>query len=345
MEKTLNFAIVGCGVIGPTHARSISHIPGAKLMAVCDIVAEKAQCLAETYGIDAYTDYKEMLQRNDIDVINVTVPSGLHAQVGIAAAQAGKHVIVEKPIDVTLEKADALIQACRTAGVKLSSISQHRFDKAIMDVKQAIAENKLGTLNFGAAHTKWFRAQAYYDGDDWRGTWALDGGGALMNQGIHYVDLLQYLVGPVAEVSAYSATRAHTRIEVEDVVVAAIKFRSGALGFIEGNTAAYPGFCARLDVYGSDGGVVIEDDLVKEWKLRCSESYQAAPNAGKPISGTSSAFIWEESHRRQIEDVANAIRENRQPFIPGEEGRKSLEIVLAIYQSAQTGKPVALPLV
>lgn len=343
MEKTLNFAIVGCGVIGPTHARSISHIPGAKLVAACDIVAEKAHRLAETFGIDAYTDYNEMFKRSDIDVVNVTVPSGLHAQVGIAAARAGKHVIVEKPIDVTLEKADALIHACQAAGVKLSSISQHRFDQAIIDVKLAIAENKLGTLNFGAAHTKWFRAQEYYDGDEWRGTWVLDGGGALMNQGIHYVDLLQYLVGPVAEVSAYSATRTHTRIEVEDIVVAAVKFRSGALGFIEGNTAAYPGFCARLDVYGSDGGVVIEDDLVKEWKLRCGETYQAAPNAGKSISGTSSAYIWEESHRRQIEDVANAIREDRQPSVPGKEGRKSLEIVLAIYQSARTGNPVTLP--
>jgi UDP-N-acetyl-2-amino-2-deoxyglucuronate dehydrogenase len=343
MEKTLNFAIVGCGVIGPTHARAINHIPGLKLAAVCDIVPQKAQRLAETYSVDAYTDYREMFKRSDIDVINVTVPSGLHAQVGIAAAQAGKHVIVEKPIDVTLAQADALIRVCQTAGVKLSSISQHRFDQAIIDVKRAIAENKLGNLNFGAAHTKWFRAQAYYDGDDWRGTWALDGGGALMNQGIHYVDLLQYLVGPVAEVSAYSTTRAHERIEVEDIVVAAIKFKSGALGFIEGNTAAYPGFCARLDIYGSDGGVVIEDDLVKEWKLRCSETYQSAPNAGKAISGTSSASIWEDSHRRQIEDVANAIRKDRPPSIPGEEGRKSLEIVLAIYQSALTGKPVTLP--
>ncbi len=343
MDKTLNFAIVGCGVIGPTHARSISRIPGAKLVAACDIVAEKAQRLAETFGIDAYTDYSAMFQREDIDVVNVAVPSGLHAQVGMAAARAGKHVIVEKPIDVTLEQADALIQTCKTAGVKLSAISQHRFDQAIMDVKQAIAENKLGKLNFGAAHTKWYRTQEYYDGDAWRGTWALDGGGALMNQGIHYVDLLQYLVGPVAEVYAYAATRSHVRIEVEDVVVAAIRFKSGTLGFIEGNTAAYPGFCARLDVYGDDGGVVIEDDLVKEWKLRSGESYAFTAKAGTPISGTSSAYIWEESHRRQIEDVVNAIREDRPPFIPGEEGRKPLEIILAIYASARSGRPATLP--
>jgi UDP-N-acetyl-2-amino-2-deoxyglucuronate dehydrogenase len=343
LDKTLNFAIVGCGVIGPTHARSISHIPGAKLVAVCDIVEEKARRLAENFGIAAYTDYNEMLEREDIDVVNVTTPSGLHAQVGMAAALAGKHVIVEKPIDVTLEKADALIRTCQSAGVKLSTISQHRFDQAIIDLKRAIAENKLGKLNFGGAHTKWYRGQEYYDGDAWRGTWALDGGGALMNQGIHYVDMLQYCMGPVAEVYAYAATRTHVRIEAEDIVVASVRFKSGALGFIEGNTAAFPGFCARLDIYGDDGGVVIEDDRVKDWKLRSCETYQVTAEAGTPISGTSSAYIWEEAHRRQIEDVANAIRTGQPVFIPGEEGRKPLEIILAIYESARTGKPVMIP--
>ena len=360
MDKPLNFAIVGCGVIAPTHARSISRIPGARLVAVCDIVEAKARALASAIeagagvdgvdprnvvnpsGIGVYTDYNEMLRRDDIDIVNVTTPSGLHAQVGIAAAKAGKHVIVEKPIDVTLEKADALIRACRAAGVKLSSISQHRFDQAIVDLKQAIAANKLGRLNFGAAHTKWYRAQEYYDGDAWRGTWALDGGGALMNQGIHYVDLLQYCMGPVSEVFAYAATRVHVRIEVEDIVVASLKFKSGALGFLEGNTAAYPGFCARLDVYGDDGGVIIEDDVVKDWKLRSSETYQVTGEVGTPISGSSSAYIWEEGHRRQIEDVVEAIRQDRPVFIPGEEGRKPLEIILAIYESARTGRPVSL---
>jgi UDP-N-acetyl-2-amino-2-deoxyglucuronate dehydrogenase len=292
LDKTLNFAIVGCGVIGPTHARSISHIPGAKLVAVCDIVEEKARRLAENFGIAAYTDYNEMLEREDIDVVNVTTPSGLHAQVGMAAALAGKHVIVEKPIDVTLEKADALIRTCQSAGVKLSTISQHRFDQAIIDLKRANAEN---------------------------------------------------CMGPVAEVYAYAATRTHVRIEAEDIVVASVRFKSGALGFIEGNTAAFPGFCARLDIYGDDGGVVIEDDRVKDWKLRSCETYQVTAEAGTPISGTSSAYIWEEAHRRQIEDVANAIRTGQPVFIPGEEGRKPLEIILAIYESARTGKPVMIP--
>jgi UDP-N-acetyl-2-amino-2-deoxyglucuronate dehydrogenase len=343
MDKTLNFAIVGCGVIAPTHARAISHIPGARLVAVCDIIEEKARRLAEAFDAEAYLDYHAMLRHEDIDIVNVTTPSGLHADIGITAAQAGKHVIVEKPIDVILEKADALIHACRAAGVKLSAISQHRFDQAIIDLKQAIISNQLGKLNFGAAHTKWYRAQDYYDSADWRGTWALDGGGALINQGIHYVDLLQYCMGPVAEVYAYSTTRNHVRIEVEDIVVTAIKFKSGALGFIEGNTAAFPGFCARLDIYGEGGGVVIEDDRVRAWKLRSGEVYQGSGEAGAPISGTSSAFIWEEAHRRQIEDVVDAVRNNRQVFIPGEEGRKPLEIVLAIYDSARTGKPVMLP--
>ncbi|WP_146200565.1 Gfo/Idh/MocA family protein, partial [Paenibacillus agaridevorans] len=179
-------------------------------------------------------------------------------------------------IDITLDSADRLIEACRKHGVKLICISQHRYDPAIVQLKQAVDAGKLGQLNFGASHTKWYRPQSYYDGNGWRGTWALDGGGALMNQSIHYIDLLQYIMGPVDEVFAYCATRAHERIEVEDIGVAAVKFKSGAIGLIEGNTAAYPGFCSRLDIYGSDGGVIIENDEVKEWRLRSGETYVPA---------------------------------------------------------------------
>ena len=342
MNEILNFAIVGCGVIAPTHARCIAELTGTKLTAVCDVVEVRARRLVETYPADVYTDYTEMLKRDDIEVVNVTTPSGMHADVGIAMAQAGKHVIVEKPMDVSLAKADALIEACREADVRLSVISQHRFDPAVIELKQAVLANKLGQLNFGGAHTKWYRTQEYYDSDAWRGTWALDGGGALINQSIHYVDLLQYIMGPVAEIYACSACRAHERIEVEDIAVAAVRFRSGALGLIEGNTAAYPGLCARLDIYGTDGSVVIENDLVKEWHLRSGEACPAEAGAGQVIVGTSSADIWHLSHRRQIQDMVEAIREHRQPLVDGAEGRKPLEIILAIYESARTGKAVSL---
>ena len=342
--KTLNFALVGCGVIAPCHARCISELENARLAAVCDLVGAKAQKLAETYPADVYVDYHDLVRREDIDIVNVLTPSGLHAEVGIAAAKAGKHVIVEKPMDVSLAKADALIEACRQAGVKLCCISQHRFDFAIQDLKQAIASGKLGRLNFCGSYTQWYRSQNYYNSGDWRGTWALDGGGALMNQSIHYVDMLQYVMGPVEEVYAHTAALAHVRIEVEDIAVATVKFRSGAVGVIEGMTLAYPGFCARLEVYGADGGVIIENDQIKDWHLRSGEKYERPPAETHLIVGTTSADIWHHSHRRQIADMMQAVWEDREPLSNGPEGRKPLEIVLAIYQSARTHKPVKLPL-
>jgi predicted dehydrogenase len=342
MSVPLKFAIVGCGVIAPVHARSIAEIEGAALTAVCDIIPEKAHTLGEAFGAPAFTDVDAMLRAADIDVVIVLTPSGLHARVGIAAAQAGKHVIVEKPMDVTLEKADALIDACRAAGVKLGCISQHRFDPAVVALKEAVQAGKLGQLNFGGSHTKWYRAQEYYDSGDWRGTWSLDGGGALINQSIHYVDLLQYIMGPVEEIHAYCATRAHQRIEVEDIAVASMRFRSGALGLLEGTTAAYPGFCARLDIYGTGGSVIIENDQVTAWELTCGEGCPAEPVETGFIGGTSSKDIMHFAHRRQIADFVRAVRENREPLVNGAEGRKALEIVLAVYESARTGRPVRL---
>lgn len=338
--KEIGFGIVGCGVIAPTHAKALQQIEGAKLVAACDIVPEKAEAFAKEYGCDAYTDLTEMLKREDLDAVCVTTPSGLHAEIGIQVAKAGKHVMVEKPIDVTLEKADALIRAAREAGVKLGVISQHRFDDAMIKLKKAVDEGKLGQLNFGGSHTKWYRSQEYYDSGDWRGTWELDGGGAIMNQSVHYVDLLQYIMGPVEEIFAYCATRDHVRIEVEDIAVATVKFRSGALGIIEGNTAAYPGFYTRLDIYGSDGSVIIQADQIVEWKLRGEEN--ADTGAAKEAEGAASAQIGHSSHQRQLEDFVAAIREDREPLVNGEEGRKPLEIIIALYESARTGKPVKL---
>lgn len=341
-EKQLRFAIVGCGVISPTHARSIEELPDAQLVALCDILPEKAHELAQAYPADVYEDYRQLLERDDIDVVVVLTPSGLHAGVGIDAAKAGKHVLVEKPMDVTLDSADALIRACREAGVKLSVISQHRFDPAVAALKKAVDEDRLGQLNFGGSHTKWYRSQGYYDSGSWRGTWALDGGGALINQSIHYVDLLTYIMGPVEEIHAYCAARAHERIEVEDIAVAAIKFKSGALGLLEGTTAAYPGFCARLDIYGGEGSVIIENDQVLEWRLRSGEPCPVTAEQTSFIGGTSSKDIWHYSHRRQIQDLIEAIREDREPLVNGEEGRRALEIVLAVYESSRTGKTVRL---
>lgn len=345
MNRKVHCAIVGLGAVSPGHLSAIKKIENAELVAVCDIVKEKAINAAETYGCKAYYDYDVMLEDQNIDLVHVCVPSGMHAVLGVKAAQAGKHVLVEKPIDITLEAADRLIIACEQAGVLLSCISQHRFDDAMIEAHDALEKGLFGRLTFGGSHTKWYRSQDYYDSGDWRGTRALDGGGALMNQSVHYVDMLQYMMGEVDEVSAYCATLAHQRIEVEDVAVAALKFSNGAIGLLEGNTAAYPGFCTRLDIFGTDGGIVIEDDRVYDRRFRVesnetgsSHKPECEPAIGN--NGASSARIAADSHQRQIQDVVDAICKGRQPKVTGRDARHPLAIILAVYESARLGHAV-----
>jgi predicted dehydrogenase len=354
MSDEFRFAIIGCGVISKTHQEQIARIEGARLVAVADVVEEKAKSLAERAGADWYTDYRKMLKRDDIDIVNIVTPSGLHAEIAIAAAQAGKHVIVEKPMDITIEKAHSMIQACRDAGVKLSVISQHRFDSSTVRVKKDIENGKLGEMILGQAAVNWYRSQEYYDSGDWRGTWALDGGGALMNQSIHTIDLLQYLMGPVESVYAHTALLSHERIEVEDVAVATVKFKNGALGTIVGTTSAYPGMSARLELFGTHGSAVIENDRLTHLYYRDQAEQGAMYGGGQAVNlaveesssnGTGAAdpaAISRESHRLQFLDMINAIREDREPLVNGEEGLKPLKIILAIYQSAKTGQPVIL---
>lgn len=337
MANKIRCAVVGLGAIGPMHCESINEIPNAQLVVVCDLIEEKAKAMAEKYGCDYTLSFDEMIRRDDVDLVHVCLPSGMHAEFGCMAAKQGKHVLVEKPIDVSLEAADRLITCCREQGVKLSCISQHRFDPDIAYLKDAIQKGALGPITFGGSHTKWYRSQEYYDSGDWRGTWALDGGGALMNQSVHYVDMVQHLAGPVKEVQAYCATLAHERIEVEDVAVATLKFKSGALGLLEGNTTAYPGFCTRLDIYGQKGGVVIEDDVVASWKV---DGYPAPGAQAQVKTGADNPVIYGKSHTRQIQDMVNAILENRAPLVTGEEARAPLAVILAVYESAKEGKAV-----
>lgn len=353
MTEEIRFAIIGVGVIGKQHQEQIAQIAGARLVAVADVVAERAKEFGEQYGVDWYNDYHEMLQRDDIDVVNITTPSGMHAEMTIAAAKAGKHVITEKPMEITLEKAEAMMTACREAGVKLSVISQHRFDASTVRVKADVEAGKFGKMVLGQAAVNWYRSQEYYDSGDWRGTWELDGGGALMNQSIHTIDLLQYLMGPVESVSAEMGTLTHERIEVEDVAVATVKFKNGALGTIVGTTSAFPGFSARLEVFGTTGSAVIDSDKLTHLYHRMEGETGAMYGKGKSInlaessevSGSGAAdpaAINGLAHRLQFQDMIDAIHDDREPLINGEEGLKPLKIILAIYQSAQTGKSVTI---
>jgi predicted dehydrogenase len=349
--RTYGFAIVGCGVIAPMHAEAIKSIPNAELRALVDVVPEQARKRAEEFGGTPHSDLAEALARPDIDVVCVCVPSGLHAEVGVQAARAGKHVLVEKPIDITLEAADRLIAACRESGVKLTVISQHRFGPAMQQLRAALDAGRFGRLLVGDAVIKWYRTQGYYNSGAWRGTWELDGGGALMNQGVHYIDQLQWMMGPVKSILARIGTLAHD-IAVEDVGLGLLTFANGALGTIQGSTAVYPGLPERLEISGTEGTAIIEAGKVKVWEFKDEKGEVGAYGAkikvdDAPATATGAAdpaaISWA-GHRHQMVDLLAAIEEDRDPAITGEEARKPLEIILGIYESARTGREVTLPL-
>src|SRR3989304_3401019 len=247
----LGFGIIGCGMISSFHARAINDVRGAKLIGGLDSVPGAAEKLAANFGCKAYTRLKDMLSDPEIDVVTIATPSGAHMEPAVAAARAGKHVIVEKTPEITLRRCDKIIRECQKAGVVLSTIFPSRFHDASRQLKRAIDQGRFGQLTLGDAVVKWYRTQAYYDSGAWRGTWQLDGGGALMNQSIHSVDLLAWLMGPVVEVTAQMALIAHERIDVEDVAVATVYFLNGALGIIEASTAVYPGYLKRIEINGS----------------------------------------------------------------------------------------------
>jgi UDP-N-acetyl-2-amino-2-deoxyglucuronate dehydrogenase len=346
-EGSRGFGLVGTGVIAAMHADAIATLPGARLAAVTDVASQAASAFAAARRCAAEPGLDALLARPDVDVVCVCVPSGLHAEVGVRAARAGKHLVVEKPIDVTLTAADRLIEAARAAGVTLTVISQHRFDPGLIELKRLLSAGALGRLVLGEASTKWYRRQAYYDSAAWRGTWAMDGG-SLMNQGIHYVDLLRWCMGPVTEVTAVCATQAH-QIEAEDTALAIVRFGSGAVGTILSSTAAFPGFPQRLEVTGTDGTVIIEDGRIvrRAFGARAESGGSggrldsgAEPGAADP--GSDPAAIDVASHAAQIADLLAAIDEGREPAVGGEDGRDTLEIVCAVYESARTGRTVAL---
>ena len=343
-DGTYGFAVVGCGAISDTHLEAIRSLPNARLVAVCDAVPERAQAKAAQYGVEACTDYAALLRREDIQVVNIVVPSGLHGDLGIRAAQAGKHVITTKPIDVTLEKIDALIAACADNGVKLAAVHQLRSYPVFRRAWEAVREGRLGRLYWGTAVVPWFRSHAYY-GRSWQGTRALDGGGALMNQSVHYVDLLLWMMGNVAEVCGFADNLAHS-IEVEDIASAAVKFTSGAHGIVQGTTLTYEGHPARLEIHGSQGNIVFMGEDLSLWQVEGEETF-SDPQAGRQKGGASEPTggmpgLAVEAHADQIGDLLASIAENREPRMNGQEARRSVELILAIYQSSRERKVVSL---
>jgi UDP-N-acetyl-2-amino-2-deoxyglucuronate dehydrogenase len=336
--RDLGFAIVGTGMVARYHAQAIAQTPGTRLATLVASSPERAAEAATRFGAPCTHDLAAALARPDVDVVCICTPSGLHAEQALAATRAGKHILVEKPLALSLADADAMIAAAREAGVLLAVALQRRTEPDFVAVHAAIAEGAMGRMVMGSVNVPYLRPQSYYDSAAWRGTWALDGGGALMNQGVHLVDLLLWLMGDVAEVRASMATLAHA-IEVEDCVSATLRFTSGALGAITATTAAAPGFPHRVEVYGERGGVQIEGEGIVRWNTsdgpRRAEGGLADAGAGASPTGISTV-----GHTRLLADLAEAICTGRAPLVPGEEGRRSLATVLAVYESARTGSVV-----
>jgi predicted dehydrogenase len=344
------FAIVGCGMIAGFHLKALAEIEGAHVVAVVDSVPAALERFASANKLKCglYNSLGPALERRDVDIVIVSTPSGAHLESAVAAAEAGKHVVVEKPLEVTLERCDRIIEACDRNKVKLCTIFPSRFADANVVLKQAVDAGRFGRLTLGETTCKWWRPQSYYDQGGWRGTKALDGGGALMNQAIHNVDLLMWMMGQPTQVSGSIATLAHERIEVEDTAAAWLRFRNGALGVIQATTSVWPGLPKTIAVHGDRGTVVIEQEDLLRWEFNPEGPHDKAirerfaQKTGASGGSSNPAAISHVYHARQLADFVQAIQAGRQPLVDGREGRRAVEVILAIYQSDATGRPVEI---
>ena len=342
----IGFGIVGTGMIAGLHAEAIAQANGAQLIGVAGRTPEKVREFAALHGAAfSTTRVEEPVTRPDIHVICVTTPSGAHLEPAILAARAGKHLIVEKPLGITVPRVDRLLEAVAAAGVQLLPIFQARFGDGARTLKTALEAGRFGRLVLCSASVKWHRASNYYRG--WKGTLALDGGGALMNQAIHAVDLLQWYAGMPVEVFALTTRRVHRSIESEDTASAALRFATGALGTIEASTAAWPGWSRRIEICGERGSACLEDDHIARWDFVTTtagdEAIRAARNDNALGSGAGApGAISIAGHQRQIQDFVDALRAGRAPALDGPEGRKAVVLIRALYASAELGKPVRL---
>lgn len=363
----LRVAIVGCGVIGRQHAQVVSTTEGLELVALVDVVESAAEKLAATVESEfggsrprVFTSLADVFASESVDLVSVCTPSGTHAAVAVGALEGGVHVIIEKPLDVNLEAARMLKEAAdaaRERGQVTSIISQHRFDAGSVAVSRAIAGGRFGRITSGIASLGWWRSQGYYDSGDWRGTWDLDGGGAVMNQGVHNVDLLLWFLGNPVEVYAQTALLAHDGIAVEDTAVATVRFESGALGVIHATTAAYPGLTARIQVHGSAGSAVLDNDRLLYFHAADAAPQTTGSNYGAAGAGnqaedevgsadasvnTAGADDLQTAHARQYLDVIECIRTGKEPVVGVEQATTALAVVRALYISATLGTPVSV---
>lgn len=339
----VGFAVVGAGLVGPSHAAAAAQAPGGRLVAVCDRLPERARALAGQYGADWYTELDPVLERRDVHVVCICLPTRLHLEVGERAAAAGKHLVVEKPLELSLDRADRLLAAARRYGVQVAAIFNRRFIPALQATRRAVEEGRLGRLLVADMYYKSYRSQEYYDESGWRGTWAQEGGAALINQGIHGIDLLRWIAGPVARVFAY-CDHLRRRIEADDTTVGVMRYENGAVGVVQAMTSIQPALPDRLEYHGADGTIQLSGYRIARWEVPGAEDWPGQVEEEEQRLAALGQGLTRAGHFVQIADMVGAVREGRPPVVTGEEGRRSLEIVLALYRSAQTGKEVALPL-
>ena len=350
MAEELGFAVVGLGM-GKHHCRSITEAKGARLVTVCDLDEERLGQMVEKYGCKSTTRLEDVLADDEIQVVNIATPSGMHAEMGAQVADAGRHIIVEKPADITPERVDALAEAARRNGVKVGCIFQSRLDGLNKRIREAIQNDELGKLIGLHGHLPWFRRQAYYEGPhgDWKGTWGMDGGGSLMNQGVHTVDLIQWLGGPVKQVMGMFGVFNHD-IEAEDQTMALLRFENGALGTLYTTTCCYPGLDQQITIYGSKGSIQKDASKLLSWKIEGENEAEVEAEMlrrfGKRDKEEGIAAdpmaVSSDGHTVIIEDLVQAIREDRDPMIGLESARHAVAIINGIFESGRTGKAVDL---
>lgn len=344
MKRLIGVGLIGCGAIAAVHVENFHQLPESRLVATSDVIEECAKSLAEQFGAKAwYTDYEDLLKREDIDAVSICLPHHLHAEVGIACAETGKHILIEKPMTNTLREADALIRAARKADVKLSVCYEFRFNEAVQWVHKAIESGEVGKLLLGDLQAKGYRKDEYYK-VGWRGKWSTAGGGVVINQAIHWLDLFQWFFGSVDELCGAIDTLTH-KIEVEDVAGAVIRFKNRAIGtFIASTSVQPPSFPIRINVHGSDGSLVLEGPYTSIKAALLKPEQVKKEMIAKPLpQRMTPPFVPAEGHKLPIIDFLTAIREDREPLVNGEEGRKSLEITRAIYKSSKSGQTIKFP--
>lgn len=332
------FAIIGCGAVSQFHAKAIQSLEDGNLYCVYDTRKERAEKFAKEYDCKVFATLEELFACEEVNVVNICVPSGLHAELAIKAARSGKHVIVEKPMAITKEQLDNIVQAAEENKTKVAVITQLRFTPAIQKAKAAIDSGRLGKILLADFRGKYYRSPEYYAAGGWRGTWAMDGGGALMNQGIHGIDLIQYLMGGVKSVYALCRTQ-DREIEAEDSAYLIVEYKNGAIGSMHGTTVAKPGYPRTLEITGTKGTIKIEEDEIKAWDI---DGETEATKDTELKAGCDPMALTYEYHKMQFADLLEAIEQDRKPMVDVYEGRKPVDIILAAYESSKTGKRIDL---